>query len=62
MPDSFEGLTFLPGASAGQSVVRIEFRDTNGKRQMRTLALPEALFLARALDPIREEAKKRGWA
>jgi hypothetical protein len=61
MPDTFEGLTFLPGASADQSIVRIEFRDDNGKRQTRTLALLDAMVLARALEPVREEAKKKGW-
>jgi hypothetical protein len=61
MPDTFEGLTFLPGGSAGQSIVRIEFRDGNRERQTRTITLDDALFLARALEPVREEAKRRGW-
>jgi len=61
MPDTFEGLTFLPGANADQSIVRIEFREDNGQRQTRTLSFPDAIFLARALEPVRKEAGKRGW-
>jgi hypothetical protein len=61
MFDTFDRLVFLPGDTADQSMVNIEFGDPDGHRQTRTLSLFDALALARALEPVREAAQARGW-
>jgi hypothetical protein len=61
MADTFERVTFLPGPSADQSIVRIEFRNSDGTRQTRTIPLLEAVALARDLEKIRFEVIAKGW-
>jgi len=61
MLDTFDRLVFLPGDTADQSMVNIEFGDPDGYRQTRTLSLLDAIALARALAPVRKEAQARGW-
>jgi len=61
MLDTLERVVFLPGDTADQCLVNVEFCDADGHRQTRTLSLIDAMALARALDPIRKEAQEREW-
>jgi hypothetical protein len=61
MLDTLERVLFLPGDTADQCLVNVEFCDANGHRQTRTVSLLDAMALARALERVRKEAQEKGW-
>src|SRR5437762_12219730 len=61
MLDTLERVVFLPGDTADQCLVNVEFCDANGHRQTRTVSLLDAMALARALERVRKEAQEKGW-
>ena len=51
---------FLPGDTADQCLVNVEFCDANGHRQTRTVSLPDAMALRACLGASQERSTREG--
>src|SRR5205814_637398 len=60
MLDTLERVVFLPGDTADQCLVNVEFCDANGHRQTRTVSLPDAMALRACLGASQERSTREG--